>query len=170
MTEQEIITRYDKLLWKHVHNFKNRCTGRTIPDEDLIQTARMAFLQFVRKHDPQDWHKCGLTILHALCDEVQRYCPLKMARSTYLSKEKREGIHSTAFDECGEIEKEQDEQKELEVLLEIMDIAEGISKDCKALVELRLRGHTNAQAARLLGKSAPWASVTLNKLHRLYEE
>ena len=45
MTEQEIITRYDKLLWKHVHNFKNRCTGRTIPDEDLIQTAQMAFLQ-----------------------------------------------------------------------------------------------------------------------------
>ena len=48
MSEQEIITRYDPLLWKHVHNFKSRCTGRTISDEDLIQTARMAFLQFVR--------------------------------------------------------------------------------------------------------------------------
>ena len=45
MTEQEIITRYGPLLWKHVHSFKGRTTMKSIPDEDLIQTAQMAFLQ-----------------------------------------------------------------------------------------------------------------------------
>ena len=71
MTEQEIINRYDKLLWKHVHNFKGRCKGTTIPDEDLIQAARMAFLEHIRTHKPEEWSRCGFTILHALCDEAR---------------------------------------------------------------------------------------------------
>jgi len=170
MSEQEIITRYDPLLWKHVHNFKSRCTGRTISDEDLIQTARMAFLQFVRKHDPQDWHKCRLTILHALCDEVQRYCPMKMARSIYLDKEKREVVHFTNIDVCGEIVEKQNEQKEFELLLEIMEAAEEISPACVELVNLKRPGYNSREAAEALNRSKGWVSQTLSKLHRLYEE
>ena len=48
--------------------------------------------------------------------------------------------------------KERDEQKELDLLFEIMAMVKKISKDCKALVALMQQGYINADAAKLLGK------------------
>lgn len=170
MSEQEIITRYDPLLWKHVHNFKGRTTMKSIPDEDLIQTARMAFLQFIRTHDPQDWHKCRLTILHALCDEVQRYYPLKMPRAVFLNREKRGIMTMLDMDELEQVIARDDEREALEILKEIMEAAEEISPACVELVNLKRQGYNSREAAEALNRSKGWVSQTLSKLHRLYEE
>ena len=48
--------------------------------------------------------------------------------------------------------KERDEQKELDLLFEIMAMVKKISKDCKALVALMQQGYINADATKLLGK------------------
>lgn len=71
------------MLGNIVYNFMRRRSEQTMSAEDLMQEARPAFLQHIRTHRPEDYKRCRLTILHALCDAVLKHYPVSIPRGVF---------------------------------------------------------------------------------------
>ena len=163
--EQEIMNRFDPLLWKFVHSFINRCSKSTVPAEDLIQEARLAFLHHIRTHQPEEYHMCRLTILHALYDAVQRAFPVRMPRVVFIDKQRRGTFLFRDFDEEEErlIDTANDYGR-IDLALQLIQEARKISPEAEDLLRLKANGYSNREAAQLLGKTDVKVCRTLKQL------
>ena len=80
MTEAEALQCYDTFLWKQVHAFHRSASGTALLLDDLIQEARIAFLQHIRTHVESMWPACSLSIKGALYEYARREYPLTASR------------------------------------------------------------------------------------------
>ena len=163
--EQEIMNRFDPLLWKFVYSFISRCSKSTVPPEELIQEARLAFLHHIRTHKPEEYHMCRLTILHALCDAVQRTFPVGMPRAVFADKQRRGTFLFHNFDEGEELLIDTDnDYNRIDLALRLMQEARKISPVAEDLLRLKANGYSNRAAAQLLGKTDVQVCRTLKQL------
>ena len=170
LTELDILTSYDPMIRKTVYNFMRRCSVQTMSAEDLLQEARLAFLQHIRTHEPRDYGRCRLTILHALCDAVLRQYPLSMPRAVYLSKEKRAPLCIADFNKAEEAFALDDGCEAVDLMNEIMEAVESLPQEAMELVKLKLNGYSNREAARQLGMTDVRVSRMLKRIRRLLGE
>lgn len=83
MSEAEALAKWDAYLWKQAHAFYRLSEQHTVTLDDLIQEARLAFLQHIRTHDESMWPACTLTIKGALMECVRRDYPLTVSRNNF---------------------------------------------------------------------------------------
>ena len=83
MSEAEALAKWDAYLWKQAHAFYRLSEQHTLTLDDLIQEARLAFLQHIRTHDESMWAACTLTIKGAMMECVRRNYPLKVSRNNF---------------------------------------------------------------------------------------
>ena len=163
--EQEIMNRFDPLLWKFVHSFINRCSKSTVPAEDLIQEARLAFLHHIRTRKPEEYHMCRLTILHALYDAVQRAFPVSMPRAVFIDKQRRGTFLFHDFDEKEErLIDTANDYESIDLALRLMQEARKISPAAEELLRLKANVYSNREAAQMLGKTDVQVSRMLKQL------
>jgi len=135
-----------------------------------MQEARIAFLQHIRTHSPEEYHRCSLTILHALSDAVQRQYPLSMPRAVYLAKEKRTPLFIVDFNKADEAFALDGSCEAVDLMNEIMEVAEKFPEEAMKLVKLKMEGYSNREAARRLGMTDAWVSRMLKRIRRLLGE
>jgi len=170
INEATIMDSYEPLLNKIVNNFTARTTLRTVPREDLMQEARIAFLKHIRTHMPEEYHLCRLTILHALCDAVQRQYPLSMPRAVYLAKEKRAPLFIVNFEKAEEELTVDGNCEAVDLMNEIMQAVERFPKEAMELVKLKLNGYSNREAAQQLCMTDARVSRMLKQIRRLLDD
>ena len=168
--ELEIMTHYEPMLWRIVHNFMSRCSMHTMQAEDLIQEARIAFLMHIRTHRPEDYGRCRLTIWHALCDAVRAQYPVSMPHGVFTNKEKRGTVRLVDVEYMAQALASDEEQYEaVELAAQIMHEVETFPEEATKLVHLKMKGYTNREAAQRLGMTDYQVSRTLKRIRRLLE-
>ena len=83
MSEAEALAKWEAYLWKQANAFYRLSEQHTITLDDLIQEARLAFLQHIRTHDESMWPACTLTIKGALMECIRRDYPLTVSRNNF---------------------------------------------------------------------------------------
>lgn len=147
MTELEALEAYDTFLWKQVHSFTRSARYPNARHEDLIQEARIAFLQHIRTHSESEWAACTLTIKGALYDYVRREYPQKVSRHGF-GKALRGGRRFCPFDECTRYIYEDDHSA-----IDLTAALDQLSEENRELIALKLKGLTVGEIAVQMGKS-----------------
>ena len=168
--ELEILTNYEPLLKKTVYNFIQRCNVRTLSAEDLMQEARMAFLQHIRTHKPEEYGRCRFTILHALCDAVLRQYPVSMPRAVFFDRGKREQWVMVNLDDEVQYEARNGGYDAADLAAQIMDVVGTLPEEAMKLVKLKLERYSNREAAQKLGMTDVQVSRMLKQIRRLLED
>lgn len=164
MNEEQLLLTYEPKLNCIVKSFMKRATtGRTSREDDLMQEARLAFLQHIRTHEPCEYGKCYLTILHALCEAVRRDYPLAISRHDFLNREKP-SIHLCGMEKAENVETLEGLIEAAELRCSIEAVLSNGTEQVKELVRLKEIGYTNKQAGILLGMSDCQVTRTLEKL------
>lgn len=167
--EATIMNTYEPMLNKIVNKFMAKTSMRTVSKEDLMQEARIAFLKHIRTHRPEEYHRCSLTILHALCDAVQRQYPLSIPRTVFFCKEKRAPLFIVDFNKAEEALALDDGCEAVDLMNEIMEAVERFPQEAVELVKLKLNGYSNREAARHLGMTDARVSRMLKQIRRLLD-
>lgn len=164
MNEEQLLLAYEPKLNCIVKSFMKRATtGRTSREDDLMQEARLAFLQHVRTHEPDEYDRCYLTILHALCEAVRRDYPLSISRRDFFNQEKP-SIHLCGMEKAEDIETLEGLIEAAELRCSLEAVLSNSTEQVKVLVYLKEIGYTNKQAGVLLGMSDCQVTRALKKI------
>lgn len=144
MSEAEALMKYELFLWKQVHAFARQAQCQTIPLDDFMQEARIAFLLHIRTHDESMWAACTLTIRGALFDYVRRNYPLSISRCGFKMRLTRGTTFAAVdqvTDECG-IAYEDDHSG-----MDLMTALQRLNPKERELIGMRLEGLTIMEIA-----------------------
>lgn len=169
-TELDILTSYEPMLRRTVYNFMRRCSVQTMSAEDLMQEARLAFLQHIRTHRPEDYGRCHLTILHALCDTVLRQYPVSMPRGVFFDGSQRQQWVMERLNNEAHYMAQDGGFDAADLAAKIMEAVERFPKEAMKLVRLKIAGYGNREATQMLGMSVVQASRTTKRIRRLPDE
>ena len=168
--EMEILTSYEPMLRNIVYNFMRRCSEQTMSAEDLMQEARMTFLQHIRTHKPEDYKRCRLTILHALCDAVLKHYPVSIPRGVFFGGDRQCQRWAAASLEEAQYIARNGGYDASDLASQIMWAVEQFPKEAVKLVSLKVEGYTNREAAQQLGMTDAQVSRMLKRIRRLLED
>lgn len=164
MNEEQLLLTYEPKLNCIVKSFMKRATtGRTSREDDLMQEARLAFLEHIRTHEPDEYGKCYLTILHALCEAVRRDYPLAISRRDFLNREKP-SMCLYSLERAEDIETLEGLVEATELRCSLEAVLSNNGEQVKVLVYLKAIGYTNKQAGILLGMSDCQVTRALKKI------
>ena len=163
MSEAEALAKYDTLLWKHVHAFSFLTRYHAIAIDDLIQEARLAFLQYIRTHDESMWVACPLTIKGALLDYARRNYPLCVSRHAIGEELRKETVFISSDKILGEnkLETEDDYSD-----IDLRSAIDQLTKKEQELVLMRLEGMSIEQIAQRMDRSHQVISYRLKAIRR----
>lgn len=168
--ELDILTSYEPMLRRTVFNFMRRCSVQTMSAEDLMQEARLAFLQHIRTHRPEDYGRCHLTILHALCDAVLKHYPVSMPRGIFFDGSQRQRWVMETLNNEAHYMAQDGGFDAADLAAQIMEAVEQFHKEAMKLVKLKVVGYTNREAAQRLGMTDAKVSRLLKQIRRLLDE
>jgi len=168
--EMEILTGYEPMLKNIVYNFMRRCSEQTMSTEDLMQEARLAFLQHIRTHRPEDYRRCRLTILHALCDAVLKHYPVSIPRGVFFGEDRQGQRWAAASLEEAQYIARDGGYDASDFAARIMWTVEQFPKEAMKLVKLKMEGYSNREAAQELGLTDVQVSRTLSRIRRLLDD
>lgn len=161
MSEAEALAKWDAYLWKQAHAFYRLSEQHTITLDDLIQEARLAFLQHIRTHDESMWPACTLTIKGALIECIRRDYPLTVSRNNF-TRLLHEGIVfltlETGVDTDGVCYEDDHTGIDLRTAITKLNTAE------QEIVGMRLEGLTVKAIAKEVGVT-PQAIRELSLIH-----
>ena len=163
MNESRILLAYEPLIRKCVNLFMARAgTGRTSRKDDLLQEARISFLNHIRTHTPEEYGKCRLTILHDLCESVRRDYPMGISRHAFLNKV--QPLHIYSFDDITGLEDNQNAFTHSDLKCSLAAVLKNHSAEDVLLVRMKAKGYSNREAARRLGMSDTQVTRKLKRI------
>lgn len=164
MSEAEALQRYDAFLWKQVHAFV-RLAKRKSPAllDDLIQEARLAFLQHIRTHNESEWAACTLTIKGALYEYARREYPLSVSHHGF-GKALKKQIQFHPIDEYLTALGEWYEDDHTDI--DLREALTQISEADKQIVALKLEGMSVKEIASRTGRPPQAISWRLKTIRR----
>lgn len=168
-TELDILTSYAPMIRRTVSNFMRRCSVQTMSVEDLMQEARLAFLQHIRTHRPEDYGRCRLTILHALCDAVLRQYPVSMPRGLFFDGSQRQQWVMERLNNEAHYMAQDGGFDAADLAAQIMKAVEQFPKEAMKLVKLKMEGYSNREAAQQLSMTDVQVSRMLKQIRRLLD-
>lgn len=164
MNEEQLLLTYEPKLNCIVKSFMKRATtGRTSREDDPMQEARLAFLQHVRTHEPDEYGRCYLTILHAICEAARRDYPLSVSRYDFLNHAKPP-VYLCGMEKAEDVETLEGLIEAAELRCSLEAVLSNCTEKVKALVYLKGIGYTNKQAGILLGMSDCQVTRALKKI------
>lgn len=161
MNEEQIVKRYEPMLNKLVWRFMVRCPAGRAIRKDLLQEARMAFLEHVRTHGEDEYMRCYRTIFNALYEAVRREYIVHVPHGVF-KRETEKGKEVMPFSEIVQGLALEEGYEQVEIITDIMQTARDEQE--RRLVRLKLVGLNNRDAGRVLGMNDVQVTRNLQRM------
>ena len=171
--EEQLIEKYDRLLWSIVHKFKRKMRKGFNNEEDLHSECVLVLIQHIRSCNTMDEIKKipVLTMTNAMCRYVLGEQILSYPRRTANFHNVMNKVNSKA--DYADVDK--DESKRCDPTNDVIDgidfkdFVNHLSQDDKKIIVMKLRGHTNREIANDLNVSDVAMTRAIKKLRKFYD-
>ena len=162
--EEQIIQQYEPMLQRIVKNFRRRCSHPTTSEADLLQEARIAFLEHIRTHEEQDYSRCYRTIIHALFETVRRDYPVYVPYGAF----RKHDYNKITLIDCDAVEvpSASNELEKIEVTSMFLGFIDELTQEERQLIKLKMNGMTSREAGRRIGMSDVQVHRLLTQIRR----
>lgn len=162
MSESEALERYELYLWKQVNIFYRKARGQSVTLDDLMQEARIVFLQHIRTHDESEWAACTLTIHGALYDYVRKYYPLSIPRGRFAASKRQKVM----FDELSiHTESQRYYHEDDHSAIDLKAAMKKLKEIDRQIISLKLQGWRVTEISKQMGLSHQMVSHRIKALH-----
>lgn len=170
--EEQLIQKYDRLLWSIVHRFKRRSFDGFKNKDDLHSECVMVFIRHIRSCDTMDDVKkvpirdmINAMCMFALGEQVLTY----PRRTTSFSDVMKGVAHKVDFSVVDRTESRRMSPMD-DTLDEIMfnDFLCGLSAEDQKIVRMKMDGKRNREIAQALGVGDVVITRALKRLHKSY--
>lgn len=162
--EELIMRQYESMLQRIVSSFRRRCSYPTTSEADLLQEARIAFLEHIRMHNEHEYTRCYRTILHALFDAVRRDYPVYVPYGVFRTHDFKK-ISTISYDAV-EVTSDNESFENIEAASTVSAFLGKLTKQEQQLIKHKIDGMTNREAGQRVGLSDVQVSRALRRIRK----
>ena len=171
--EEQLIEKYDRLLWSIVHKFKRKMRKGFNNEDDLHSECVLVLIQHIRSCNTMDEIKKipVLTMTNAMCRYVLGEQVLSYPRRTSNFKNVMERMNGKV--DYAEVDKDKtkgyDPTNDAIDLIAFRDFFMNLSPTDQKIIVMKLKSHTNREIANDLNVSDVAMTRAIKKLRKFYD-